>query len=170
MGKGSLRFSEAQLADIKKRPGYGTGIVASEIVKTAQRAKNAVARLQLDPDDLALQEKARHALRIAAAANGQIEAMFELQLLDAGQLGEAPVFQAPAIKGRKFKLDVAFVRRKIGFEVQGHVHRIKEQFLRDMKRHNMLTLDGWTMYYVSGDMVRDGSGLQLVKEVVGVVS
>lgn len=111
--------------------------------------------------------------RKVRAAGGEIEAMFELQLLDAPLL-IVPAFQLKPIANRKFMVDVAFVSGSVManqpgtvFEVQGHVHRIKAQFLRDMERHNLLTELGWIMYYVSGDMVRDGRGLELVKRVVG---
>lgn len=105
------------------------------------------------------------------AARGNIEAMFEVQLLDTG-LRRQPQFQFRPMDNRKFRVDVAFRRERfeqseIIFEVQGHVHRIKAQFLRDMERHNTLTQAGWTIYYISGDMVRDGRGVELAKRIIG---
>lgn len=144
----ALRFSEDQLRELMSR---------------GHRAHRAAAQLAKHVD-AELERKIR-------AANGDIEAIFQLQLLDVSwpALGE-PRFQHPPIEGRKFRLDVAFPfllsRRYIGIEVQGHVHRIKHQFLRDMERHNLLTEAGWAMYYVSGDMVRDGRAAALAERVV----
>lgn len=113
-----------------------------------------------------------------AAMRGEPEALFRIQLLEVVLL-RRPAFQYPAIPTRKFRIDVAFpaigkpgsgmpiYRPPIAFEVQGNVHRIKQQFYRDMERHNLLTEAGWTIYYVSGPMVRDGTGLELVKRIIG---
>lgn len=151
MGK-HLRFSEGQLAEFMAR-----GQRTQKAVDAVEAA--AVRVLKEDVD------------RKMRASGGDIEAMFELQLLEVKwpALCE-PRFQWPPLEGRKFRLDVAFPFvidiEPVGIEVQGHVHRVKKQFLADMERHNLLTEAGWTMYYVSGDMVRDGRAVALAKRVI----
>lgn len=150
-----VRFTEADLAKT------AAGRRALERDKKIQQAgfKKMAAAVDREVVD-----------RIVRAGNGEIEAILELQLLEAG-LSRTPQFQYRAIPSRKFRLDVAFPPtngyvRAIGFEVQGMVHRIKAQFKRDAERHNLLTRWGWTMYYVTGDMVRSGDALKLVKEII----
>lgn len=163
----TLRLSPEALAAYNLRQaGFGLGKpVDKKFVKRVEKDAAVVAGKLCEAIDKAVVD------RYLRAANGEIEAMFEVQLLEL-DLHRTPAFQYRPLPDRKFLLDVAFPRVKveqspIAFECQGNVHRIKAQFKRDMERHNLLTRAGWTMYYMSGDMIRDGRAAKFVKEVIG---
>jgi hypothetical protein len=50
---------------------------------------------------------------------------------------------------RDWELDFAFVKEKIGIELQGHGrgHTSYQGMLRDVCKHNDLYLEGWTVLY-----------------------
>lgn len=143
-----------------------TRFTAADLARTSV-GRAALKKLNLDRIDRASPATKEHTDRLMRAAAGEIEAIFEVQLL-AADLTPPPEFQYPPMTTRKIRLDVAFRLRKIGFEVQGHVHRIRAQFLSDMERHNLLQKAGWRLFYVSGDMVRSGRGIALVREVLAL--
>lgn len=150
----ALRFTEQQLKDFVAR----CRAVEREVDKQLKLQR---ARQSAEPGD--------SQVRVLRAASGNIQALFELQLLDA-KLNTAPRFQFKPLPHRRIRLDCAWltITAYIAIEVQGMVHRIKRQFKWDCERHNLLTEAGWTMYYVTGDMVRDGSALKLAKRLIGV--
>jgi hypothetical protein len=53
------------------------------------------------------------------------------------------------IQTREWELDFAFVKEKIGIELQGHGrgHTSYQGMLRDVSKHNDLYLEGWTVIY-----------------------
>lgn len=162
MAKG-VRFTEDDL----KRAGIvidGDRAGRKRMVDQVNKAATAEAKVIRKIVDEDVQRK-------VLAAQGNIEALFQVQLLEVSWPALCdPRFQWAPIESRKLRLDVAFPFlincKPVGIEVQGHVHRIKKNFLADMERHNLLTEAGWTMYYVSGDMIRDGRALALAKRVV----
>jgi len=84
----------------------------------------------------------------------------ELELLLAQQISllelPAPEREWKAIPGRDFRLDFAWIDRKIGLEVQGMVHRIKGRFKNDIEKRALHLLHGWRVLEVSGAEVRSG--------------
>jgi len=84
----------------------------------------------------------------------------ELELVLAQQISllelPAPVREYKAIPGRDFRLDFAWVDRRIGLEVQGMVHRIKGRFKNDIEKRALHLLHGWRVLEVSGAEVRSG--------------
>lgn len=108
----------------------------------------------------------------AAAASKRRGAAALLEQTFADQLREArlppPIRQFCPFPDRAIRLDFAWPGRAtdpilpgVAIELQGMAHRIKGRFKEDHHRHNALVLVGWTVYYVNGDMVRDGSALDL---------
>lgn len=65
-----------------------------------------------------------------------------------------------AIKGRKFRLDFAWPDRKVGVEVQGMVHRIRERFGNDIEKRALHLIDGWIVLEVGGNEIRDGRAIE----------
>jgi hypothetical protein len=53
------------------------------------------------------------------------------------------------VQTREWELDFAFVKEKIGIELQGHGrgHTSYQGMLRDVSKHNDLYLEGWTVIY-----------------------
>jgi hypothetical protein len=109
------------------------------------------------------------------SAKHHLEHDFANQLQAAGI--RAPIRQFSPFPDRGIRIDFAWPvlasaysfgdwKPGVAFEVQGMVHRIKERFKADARRHNDLVLAGWTVYYVTGDMIRDGSALKLAQAVL----
>mgnify|MGYP002738205420 CR=1 FL=1 len=64
-----------------------------------------------------------------------------------------PVYEYCHIPGRKFRLDVAWVKWKIGIEVQGGLwikaaHSTGKGIKRDMTKRNLSLLNGWRVLEV----------------------
>ena len=64
------------------------------------------------------------------------------------------------IADRRFRCDFAWPTHKIILEVNGEVHRIKSRFDRDLEKHALLLLDGWTVLCVGSIQVREGQALE----------
>jgi very-short-patch-repair endonuclease len=61
-----------------------------------------------------------------------------------------------AVGGRRFRLDMAFVRARLAVEVDGWAyHRTKAQRDADLERDNLLMLAGWRVLRFSWEDVRD---------------
>lgn len=67
---------------------------------------------------------------------------------------------AGAVPGRRFRVDIAIVARRVAVEVDGYRHhgRFKADFQRDRTRQNLLVLHGWrvlrfTAADIRGDLV-----------------
>lgn len=58
------------------------------------------------------------------------------------------------IPGRDFRLDFAWPDKKLGVEIQGMAHRIKQKFHADIEKRILAQVNGWTILEFSGDMVR----------------
>ena len=72
------------------------------------------------------------------------------------------------VKGKTFKLDLAYPDCRAGFEVDSWAyHRFRSPFNDDRTRRNMLELAGWSMYQFS-DSHSDAHILDVVGTVLGV--
>lgn len=71
-----------------------------------------------------------------------------------------------AVPGRKYRIDFAWPDRKVAVEVQGMVHRIKNQFQADTEKMCLLVVNGWRVLPVSGDDVRSGRAAQWIETLL----
>jgi very-short-patch-repair endonuclease len=60
-----------------------------------------------------------------------------------------------AVRGRRFRIDLAFPELKVAIEYQGDHHRSPEQWRRDMTRRSILASDGWFVLEINADDLRD---------------
>jgi very-short-patch-repair endonuclease len=63
---------------------------------------------------------------------------------------------------RKYRLDFAWVDRKLAVEVDGAVHRIKGRFKADVERHNLLQLLGWKVLRFTPADVEAGKAIDVL--------
>lgn len=147
----SVRLSEQDLAAILKRfNGFGLAgaqregapIPPSDPVKAIQSRKG----IKRGPSELELQLAQQISL---------------LQL-------PAPAREYKAIAGRDFRLDFAWVDRKLGLEVQGMVHRIKGRFKGDIEKRALHLLAGWRVLEVSGAEIRSGRAAAWLVKLLGM--
>ena len=101
----------------------------------------------------------------AKPAESQLERRFLQQLEQAG-LTECCIREYYAINGRDFRLDFAWPSRKLYVEVQGMAHRIKGRFRADIERRALLTLAGWRGLEVGGAEIRNGKGIEWLKQLL----
>lgn len=73
---------------------------------------------------------------------------------------------------RLWRLDFAWPERKVAVEVEGGIwrrgggaHSHPTNILRDIEKHNAYTLAGWKVYRVTGEMVKQGTAVDLLQKV-----
>jgi len=72
---------------------------------------------------------------------------------------------------RRWRLDFAWVDKKIGVEVEGGIwlprsgHNTGVGISRDVEKGNALTLLGWKLIRVTGKMIKNGEALVLLEEM-----
>lgn len=76
------------------------------------------------------------------------------------------VGQHRPVQERKWTLDFAIPERKLGIEVQGGVHRIRDKFRRDIEKRAELMLAGWRILEVDGDSIKDGRAFLWVERLI----
>ena len=94
----------------------------------------------------------------------EIEELMAAQIEAAG-LPE-PVREYPYLRGSRHRLDFAWPSRKIGLEVQGMPHRIKERFEADIGKRALGLLQGWRILEVSGKAIKDGRAIEWLKQLL----
>ncbi len=102
----------------------------------------------------------------ALAGRSMLEVRLSQQVLAAGL--PAPELQWFPVMGRGWMLDFAWplMTPPRYVEVQGMAHRIKSKFHADMEKRAELTLSGWKGIEVSGQMIREGKAIELVKRLL----
>jgi very-short-patch-repair endonuclease len=72
---------------------------------------------------------------------------------------------------RRFRLDFALPKLKLGCEIDGGIFREKGgahsgpvAILRDIEKHNLLTLQGWACFRFTPSMVKAGIAIEMVKQ------
>lgn len=72
---------------------------------------------------------------------------------------------------RRFRLDFALPAMKLGVEVDGGIfrphggaHSGPVAILRDMEKHNLLTLMGWSCFRFTPALVKSGIAIEMVKQ------
>lgn len=109
----------------------------------------------------------RGARRLAAAlplldarSASRRETFLRLILIRAGITGFEPNFwvalHRPAVR---YRIDIAFSERRIGFEYQGEYHHDIAQWRADLTRQSRLRAAGWTMVEFASDDLRDSGEL-----------
>ena len=71
---------------------------------------------------------------------------------------------------RQWRFDFAWELRLIALEVEGGTwsggrHVSGSGFEKDLLKYNAATLAGWSVYRVTGKMVKDGRALELAKRI-----
>ena len=107
------------------------------------------------------QPKAKPAKKLRTES--PLEAEFARQIAAAGIEMEREFRPIP---GRKFRLDFAIPSRKLAVECEGRVHRIKERWLADLERRNLLQLDGWIVMYVCREQIFSGEAIGWLKQMM----
>lgn len=68
--------------------------------------------------------------------------------------------------GRGYQFDLCWPDRKLAFEVDGAVHRIKSRYQRDMAKHQAAVKLGYDVRRVSPAQVRNGEALELIRKAL----
>ena len=81
-----------------------------------------------------------------------------------------PIREYPAIKGRKFQFDFAWLEQKVLVEVNGGTyqrmgHSTGAGISRDYEKHNLATLAGWRVLAFDRKMVESGEAIQLLQTI-----
>ena len=73
---------------------------------------------------------------------------------------------------RRWRLDFAWVDKKIGVEVEGGIwlprsgHNTGVGISRDVEKGNALTLLGWKLIRVTGKMIKNGEALNIIESML----
>jgi very-short-patch-repair endonuclease len=97
-----------------------------------------------------------------------IEALFALQLR-ALKL-PAPKRNYVFLPNRKLELDFCWPEIRLGVEVEGAVHRIKERFHGDIEKHALALVGGWTVMRVDGRSIRSGKAIEWFEALFSAVA
>lgn len=106
-------------------------------------------------------EKPARAVR--QSPKSELEGILAMQLKAIGARFEP---QHRPLPPRKWTLDFAMPERKLGIEVQGMVHRIKDRFKADIEKRAELNLAGWRVLEVDGESIRDGRALGWIERFI----
>lgn len=82
-----------------------------------------------------------------------------------------PKTEFHGVPGRRFRWDFAWPANGVVLEVQGNVwtkgaHSSGRGITRDCEKLNAATLHGWRPLAVTSNMVKDGSALKLIQQVL----
>jgi len=79
------------------------------------------------------------------AKNQEKDPQFVLTRSIKSRWSEVEVEYSPGIKGRKFRIDLAFPGQKLAIEVDGWQHhgKFKKSFQKDREKQNLLVVNGW---------------------------
>ena len=74
---------------------------------------------------------------------------------------------------RRWRFDICFPEHMVAFEADGGTwdwgrHNRPQGFANDVEKINQAQLLGWQVFRVTGEMVRDGTALQLVEAALGL--
>lgn len=88
------------------------------------------------------------------------ETFLRLILIRAGITGFEPNFWVRLERPRaRYRIDIAFPERRIGFEYQGEYHHDIAQWRADLTRQSRLRAAGWTMVEFTSHDLRDAAEL-----------
>lgn len=97
------------------------------------------------------------------AKTSDLEESFAWQI-KAGKL-PTPVREYCPVQGRRWRVDFAWIADRLAIEVEGGIwnggrHTSGAGFTKDIEKYNALTLAGWRVIRVTGDMVKNGQALR----------
>lgn len=103
------------------------------------------------------------------AKGNQAEQTLAYQCLSDGLTGFEQEYRFDAL--RKYRLDLAFVREKVGIEINGGIwhgnaHSSPLMILRDMEKSNLLVLSGWRVLRFAPAQVNNGDALAGLKRLL----
>lgn len=153
---GMMRLkNEQELADLVKRSN----------LRIAGQPQRAVIRQAVVP---AIEAAAQTLTAKVAERRGRSELEIELQRqIEAAGL-PTPTYDVPYLIGSRHRMDVLWVDRRCGVEVQGNVHRIKGRFKADMEKRALGLLQGWAILEVGGDEIRSGKAMEWIRALLNM--
>jgi len=100
----------------------------------------------------------------------ELEAELAMQIRTLG-LPE-PIREYPAIKGRKFRFDFAWLEQRLLVEVNGGTftrggHSTGVGIRRDYEKANLAQLAGWRVLSFDGKAVKSGEAVEVVRRALG---
>jgi very-short-patch-repair endonuclease len=98
-----------------------------------------------------------------------LEAELALQIRALG-LPE-PIREYPAIKGRKFRFDFAWLEHKVLVEVNGGTytqgaHSTGRGIARDYEKANLAVLQGWRVLAFDSKAVKNGAAVDVIRQAL----
>lgn len=116
--------------------------------------------------------KPRSMLQLARAQGkvGRVDSAIEAEFAQQLKAEHVPAwirnFRFLEAIGRKHELDFCWPRLWFAVEVEGEVHRIKERFHEDIKKHWYAMRAGWTVLRVDGRAIRSGDAIQWTRALI----
>ena len=95
------------------------------------------------------------------------EETLALHLRALGVAGAVRQYPFTEAHGRGHRFDFCWPNRMLAVEIDGAVHRIKDRFRRDLERHNMAQLLGWTVLRFSPKDVENGKAIDTIQAFLG---
>lgn len=93
----------------------------------------------------------------------------ELQLAKQMSLVKFPDFEEEYkfLDDRRFRFDFAWPDRKVAVEIEGGVyssgrHTRGAGFTKDCEKYNLATLNGWSVYRFTTEMVKNGKAVEFL--------
>jgi hypothetical protein len=82
-------------------------------------------------------------------------------------LPEEPVYEHRFHPVRKWRIDVAFPAHRLAIEIDGGCyvqgrHTRGMGFIKDMEKHNMLTMMGWSLLRFTPQQVKNGEAIKTI--------
>jgi hypothetical protein len=136
----AVRWTEDQLADFERRRKEFKGVDIDAVHSKPRPAPSPVKE-------------------------SKIERRFAQQLAESGLPGHQRNYFF--LHDRDLELDFAWPGRKVAVEIQGMAHRIKGKFKRDIEKRALALLAGWKLLELDGASVRDGRGLEWLRQLLG---
>ena len=102
-----------------------------------------------------------------SASQLEAELALQIRVLDLPE----PIREYPAIKGRKFRFDFAWVERKLLVEVNGGTytkgaHSTGRGIARDYEKANLAVLQGWRVLSFDGTAVKSGEAVEVIRQAL----
>ena len=138
------------------------GLVLSHEALEAILAKRPHVHASPDPRVTGRAHEQAKKLRKPAS---YLEEMLEKHLAWSG-LPQAWVREAPFDPKRRWRIDFAWPGPMLAVEIQGEVHRIKQQFDRDILKIQALCFAGWRYLPISSADIRSGRALELIERAL----
>lgn len=102
-------------------------------------------------------------------SDSKLEDTFAFQLDSLGLTGY--VREYPAIPGRKFRFDFAWLEQRLLVEVNGGTytkgaHSTGQGIARDYEKYNLATLQGWRVLMFDGKAIKSGEAVEIIRQAL----